>query len=156
MTPQRDDMDSGHRHNLPARTPRLRLKPKAPQSGYVDGAWWPHSADLTVELPDLLAVLSVRLGRISRVIYRLDEWPTAPAKLEMDCRPVRLDGYRLHPVNTIEVTGLNRKKVVLLVVSPRADPGQAHATMMTAAGPNNALAVDRLLMISAEEGKARI
>ncbi len=40
-------------------TPRLRLKPKAPQSGYVDGAWWPYSDDLTAELPDLLAVLSV-------------------------------------------------------------------------------------------------
>lgn len=67
MTPQqtrRNDQNS----IVPARTPRLRLKPKAPQSGYVDGAWWPHSDDLRSELPDLLAVLSVRLGRIDRVL----------------------------------------------------------------------------------------
>jgi hypothetical protein len=42
VTPQqtrRNDQNS----IVPAQTPRLRLKPKAPQSGYVDGAWWPHS-----------------------------------------------------------------------------------------------------------------
>jgi len=41
----------------PRYTPRLRLKPKAPGTGYVDGAWWPHSRSLVEELPDLLAVL---------------------------------------------------------------------------------------------------
>ncbi|EUA14764.1 hypothetical protein I546_0711 [Mycobacterium kansasii 732] len=43
------------------------MKPKAPTTGYVDGAWWPHGDDLPIELPDLLAVLSVRLGPIDRV-----------------------------------------------------------------------------------------
>src|ERR1700684_3652507 len=64
----------GHRQVPPAQTPRLRLKPKAPQSGYVDGAWWPHSDELMAELPDLLSVLSVRLGPISRVMYNVNEW----------------------------------------------------------------------------------
>ena len=151
MTPKNDHMDAGRRHSGPEHTPRLRLKPKAPQSGYVDGAWWPHSDDLTAELPDLLAVLSVRLGPVGRVIYKLDEWTKAPRKLVTDERTVRLDGYSLLPVSTVEVIGLNRKKVVLLVVSPHADPDQAHAVMMTAAGPNNAVTVDGLLAISAEE-----
>ncbi|HVW42390.1 MAG TPA: DUF5994 family protein, partial [Amycolatopsis sp.] len=39
---------------------RLRLKPKAPTTGYVDGAWWPRPRDLSAELPALLAVLAVR------------------------------------------------------------------------------------------------
>jgi hypothetical protein len=69
---------------------------------------------------------------------------------------VRLDGYRLQPVNTVEVVGLNRNKIVLLVVSPHADPEQAHAIMMTAAGPNDASTVAGLLMISAEETETRI
>jgi hypothetical protein len=151
MTPQKDEMDAGGRHTPPLHTPRLRLKPKAPQSGYVDGAWWPHSVDLAAELPDLLAVLSVRLGPIGRVIYQLNEWAKAPAKMVTGGRTVRLDGYRLQPVNTVEVVGLNRKEIVLLVVSPHADPDQAHAVMMAAAGPSNALTVDRLLMLSAVE-----
>ena len=60
------------------RTPRFRLKPTAHDSGYVDGAWWPRSDDLMTELPDLVAVLSVRLGTISRVMYNPTEWRTTP------------------------------------------------------------------------------
>jgi Family of unknown function (DUF5994) len=129
---------------LPENTPRLRLKPKATITGYVDGAWWPHSDDLLIELPDLLAVLSVRLGRIDRVIYNLTEWASAPAKLPIDGRVVRLAGYYRQPVNTVEVLG-NRNKIVLLVVPARSDPDRAHDTMMAAAAPNNASTIDCLL-----------
>jgi hypothetical protein len=150
MTLKKDRMDGDPRHAPPVHTPRLRMKPKAPRSGYVDGAWWPHSADLIAELPDLLSVLSVRLGPIGRVIYNINEWEAPPAKFATGGRTVRLDGYRRQPVNTIEAVGLNRNKIVLLVVSPQADPDQAHAILMTAAGPDNALTVDSLLHASAE------
>jgi hypothetical protein len=69
------------------------LKPKAPVTGFVDGAWWPHSDELPTELPDLLAVLSVRLGPIDRVTYNLTEWVKAPVKMAYDGRLVRLAGY---------------------------------------------------------------
>jgi len=156
MTPKKDSMDVGRRPSPPVHTPRLRLKPKAPQSGYVDGAWWPHSEDLTAELPDLLSVLSVRLGRIGRVIYNVNEWAKPPAKFATGGRTVRLDGYHLQPINTLEVLGLNRKKIVLLVVSPQADPDQAHAIMMTAADPSNASTVESLLMSRAVERETQI
>ena len=81
MAPQQDRTDVGRHPTPPEHTPRLRLKPKAPHTGYVDGAWWPHSDDLTTELPDLLAVLSVRLGPMDRVLYKLTDWAKAPAKL---------------------------------------------------------------------------
>jgi hypothetical protein len=156
MTLKRNHMDAARRHAPPEHTPRLRLKPKAPESGYVDGAWWPHSEDLTAELPDLLSVLSVRLGPIGRVIYNVNEWAKPPAKFATGGRTLRLDGYRLQPVNTVEVLGLNRNKIVLLVVSPHADPDQAHAIMMAAAGPNNASTVESLLIISPEETETRV
>lgn len=150
MTPQKNHTNAGGRPG-PLRTPRLRLKPKSPRSGYVDGAWWPHSDDLIAELPDLLAVLSVRLGPVGRVIYNLTEWATAPAKLAFGDQTVRLDGYRLQPAHTVQILGLNRTRIIRLVVSPRTNQHQAHTVMMTAAGPNNALTVDGLLMISTEE-----
>jgi Family of unknown function (DUF5994) len=155
MTLQQARNDVARDYRRPVQTPRLRLKPKAPLSGYVDGAWWPRSGDLTAELPDLLAVLSVRLGRIDRVIYNLNEWAKAPAKLAIAGRGVRLDGYRRQPVNTVEVLGLDRNRIVLLVVPPYADPDDAHATMMAAAGPNNASTVDGLLVISARGREIR-
>ncbi|ORB75313.1 DUF5994 family protein [Mycobacterium scrofulaceum] len=152
MAPKTDHVEAQHRRVPPEHTPRLRLKPKAPTSGYVDGAWWPHSDDLAAELPDLLSVLSVRLGRIDRVLYNVNEWVTAPTRFATGGRTIRLDGYRLQPVKTIEVLGLNRGKVTLLVVSPQADPDQAHAIMMSAARPSDASTVEGL-MISMEKPK---
>ena len=130
-------------------TPRLRLKPKAARTGYVDGAWWPWSDNLAKELPDLLAVLSVRLGPIQRVMYNLGEWAIAPRKAVVGERVVRLDGYRRQPINTLEVLGANRERIVLMVVPPNTDPDDAHATMMTAATPRNDATVEGLLLASA-------
>jgi hypothetical protein len=152
MTLQRGRTAAGSKHTPPENTPRLRLKPKAAPTGYVDGAWWPHSDDLPIELPDLLAVLRVRLGPIDRVIYNLTEWAKAPAKLPIGGRVVRLAGYYRQPVNTIEVTGVNRNKIILLVVPARTDPDHAHDTMMAAAAPNNASTIEHLLMTSAQDG----
>jgi hypothetical protein len=110
----------------------------------------PHSDNLPAELPDLLAVLSVRLGPISRVVFGLDEWATASRKSVIGERIIRLDGYHIQPAHTVEVLRLNGQKAVLLVVSPDADPGQAHTVMMTAAGPDNVLTVADLLSTDSE------
>lgn len=137
MTPhqsRRDDPNS----TVPAHTPRLRLKPKAPPSGMVDGAWWPHSGDLAAELPDLLAVLSVRLGRIERVLYHVGEWANPPRKLLAGGRLVRLDGYQRQPSDTVEVLGLDRDRLILQVVAPGTDPDAAHTAMMAVAQPGDA------------------
>jgi hypothetical protein len=147
--------DTGHEFTPPEQTPRLRLKAKAPRSGHVDGAWWPHGDDLAAELPDLLAVLSVRLGRIDRVLYNLNEWEKAPAKLATGGRTVRLDGYRRQPVNTVEVLGLKSGRIVLLVVPAHTQPDQAHDTLMAAAGPDNASSVEELLRINPRDGEIR-
>src|SRR6202011_3779602 len=114
MTLQQSRSRTGSKHTSPEQTPRLRLKPKAPTSGYVDGASWPHSDDLPIELPDLLAVLSVRLGPIERVIYNLSEWAKAPTKLPTGGRTVRLGGYSREAVNTNKVIGLKTNKDVRL------------------------------------------
>jgi uncharacterized protein DUF5994 len=150
MTQQQSHPNAVRHATPPDFTPRLRLKPKAPLTGYVDGAWWPWSDDLASELPDLLAVLSVRLGRIERVMYNLGEWAKAPTKALFGERVVRLDGYRRQPINTLEVLGADRGRIVLLVVPPNTDPDQAHATMMAAAAPNNDATVDGLLLAARE------
>jgi hypothetical protein len=142
-------------HTGPESTPRLRLKAKAPVSGHVDGAWWPQTDDLATELPDLLAVLSVRLGTIDRVMYNLAEWAQLPRRLTTAGRAVRLDGYRLQPANTLQVLGLGRETILLLVVPPHADPGIAHEAMMTAAAPNDVTTVSELLASGAHDREAR-
>ena len=137
---------AGWQQSPPQNTPRLRLKPKAPgTTGYVDGAWWPHSDDLAAEVPDLMAVLSVRLGAIDRVIYNLTEWATAPKKMTMGRHVVRLAGYYRQPANTIELLGASREKLVLLVIPPQTEPDRAHEAMMAAATRDDATTIDGLL-----------
>ncbi len=148
MTPTHTRTSADWTQATPEHTPRLRLKPKASPTGFVDGAWWPASNDLLTELPDLLAVLSVRLGPISHVTYQLGEWATAPVKTVIGGRVVRLAGYRRQPGNTIEVLGLGGHSVVLLVVPAGTDAEQAHDTMMTAAAPEDASTTVGLLVAS--------
>lgn len=145
MTPQNHQTTLTERTS-PEHTPRLRLKPKAPHSGFLDGAWWPHTSNLSAELPDLLAVLSVRLGQIDRVLYNVDEWPQTPTRLATGGRRVHLDGYRRQPVNTVEVVGFDRDRIVLLTVPANMDPAEAHCALMNAARPNDRSTAANILL----------
>ena len=145
MTPQHDNTTRRQRTS-PERTPRLRLKPRAPHSDCVDGAWWPHTSNLTTELPDLLAVLSIRLGQIDRVLYNVDEWSTAPTKLATGGQRISLDGYQRQPANTIEVVGRDRDRIVLLTVPAGTDPAEAHSALMSAARSDNRSTAMEILM----------
>ncbi|MET4613637.1 hypothetical protein ABIC28_004641 [Rhodococcus sp. PvR044] len=143
------DARQPHARRIP--TLRLRLKPRRAARGFVDGAWWPRSPDLATEVPGLLAVLAIRLGRIDRVVYNINGWAKAPAWIRSGGHEVRLDGYPFQPVNTLYVVGANRKRMALLVVPPYTEPDYAHATMMTAAKPNSATTADDLLMVGVRE-----
>lgn len=124
---------------------RLRLRPKALTAGYVDGAWWPRSRDLAVELPALLAVLAVRLGKISRVSYNLKEWDSAPRQIAAEGVRVRLDGFWSRPAHTLDVIAGDRRRLTLLLVPPDTESSAAHHTMMSAAQRDDASSVEELL-----------
>lgn len=124
---------------------RLKLKPRAPTTGYVDGAWWPRSRDLSAELPALLAVLAVRLGHIHRVSYNLGAWTDAPHKIHVDGRLVRLDGFNSRHRQTVDVLGLSSPCLTLLVVPPGTDRSSAHDVLMKAAERGNIDSVRDLL-----------
>ncbi|MEV4049794.1 DUF5994 family protein [Amycolatopsis sp. NPDC049688] len=133
-------MPSGPNTTLstPAATePRLRLKPAAPATGYVDGAWWPSTRDLAAELPALLAALAARLGRIDRVTYHLGDWPNAPRRVTFDDNAVRLEGFRSQPSGSLTAIGWNRQRTTLLVVPPETGPDAAQHALTTAADPDN-------------------
>ncbi|MEW5809694.1 MAG: DUF5994 family protein [Actinomycetota bacterium] len=133
------------RNEGPEHTPRLWLKRKALTTGFVDGAWWPHSADLITELPDLLAVLSVRLGGVHRVSYNLDEWPGAPRRHTIGGRIIRLDGYHRQPPHTVGVSDVRGNSIILLVVPADTDADEAHRVVMAAAATGDASSVESLL-----------
>ncbi|HEY7593987.1 MAG TPA: DUF5994 family protein [Actinophytocola sp.] len=120
------------------------MKPVAPSAadlGYVDGAWWPRTRDLTAELPALFAALADDLGTIERLTYNLDEWPRAARRLQVGDSSVRLGGFRYQGADTIDVTGARRGRITLLVVPP--DTPAADAEKITEAAAD-VLNVDRV------------
>ena len=139
-TPLWDPPSQNGRHQ-----PRLKLKPEADPSGYVDGGWWPRSRDLAAELPALLTALAVRMGRIERVSFHLTTWGAAAArKIEVGGSAVRLAGYRSQHPDTIDVISA-RQLITLLVVPPEAAAELAHRALVTAAQRGNTDEIDNLL-----------
>lgn len=112
---------------------RLRLKPKAPPTGSVDGAWWPHSRDLAKELPALAEVLAIRLGPVTRVAFAMNGWTAAPRRITVDGRMIRLEGFHVQDVHVLHVSGSDGQRITLLVVPPEAPAAGGHDAMMLAA-----------------------
>jgi hypothetical protein len=127
----------------------LRLKPKAPPTGYVDGAWWPRSRDLTKELTTLAEVLAVRLGRIERVAYALSAWDATPRKVVVDGFRARLEGFTYQDKNIIHVTGSSRRRISLLVVPPEMTDPAGHDAMVAAGHRDNADRPEEILAAAA-------
>jgi hypothetical protein len=125
---------------------RLRLDPTMAGTGAVDGGWWPRSRDPDAELPGLVAGLESSLGPITRVALNLDAWDTAPRRVAVDGRRVRVGWFHHMDAHTIGATRASQDRVVLLVVPPQATTAAAGIAMAmaadaaTSAGPADILA----------------
>lgn len=132
---------------------RVSLKPVGPMTGDVDGAWWPGSWDLAVELPPLLARLAARLGWVERVTYNLSVWDPAPRRLAVDGRAVRLEGFGSQPADVLTVIGRGgRQRLTLLVVPPQTAPAAADQVLARASRPDNTENIESLLALARVAG----
>jgi hypothetical protein len=129
----------------PQHTLRLRIKPKAPTTGFADGAWWPRSRDLSAELPALLAAPVFGPGAAERVSYNLTAWQPTGRRQTIDGHTVRLEGFRTQHPDTVTVTWQNRQRTTLVVVPPATDPATAEHTLATASQPGNTASPKALL-----------
>jgi hypothetical protein len=87
-----------------------------------DGAWFPRTRDLSIEVPELIAELHRRGVRIERFTYALDAWSPAPRKLVVQGRTVRTGGFRSMDPGVVCLTwDGGSKRADLLVVPPETD-----------------------------------
>src|SRR6478752_8556353 len=102
---------------------RVSLRADAGTGGSAfDGAWFPRSRDLAVELPELISELDRRGVRIERFTYALDAWAPAPRKLVVLGRTVRTGGFRSMDPGVVCLTwDGGSKRADLLVVPPETD-----------------------------------
>jgi hypothetical protein len=116
---------------------RLQLDPTMAGTGAVDGGWWPRSRDPDAELPGLIAGLDASLGPITRLALNLVAWDSAPRRVAVDGRRVRVGWFRHMDAHTIGVTRAGQDRMTLLVVPPEATTAAAEIAMATAADAAN-------------------
>jgi hypothetical protein len=134
----------------PAQAPpngaRLSLVPATPPQAGLGGGWWPRSRDATVELPGLIAELSARAGRVTRVALQVDAFDNIPHRLTAGGRKVRVAWFRSMNMNTVMLTMADRDDLVLLVVPPLAPPAAAADALRAVASGPGAGSADAILV----------
>ena len=105
--------------------PRLQLKPSRPESTFLDGAWWPRSTQLAIELPVLVEALSDRLGEVAVVGYHRNAWTQTPTQMQVADATVQLQGFTSDEPASVILIGRDGRRVTLLVISPGASEAVA-------------------------------
>jgi Family of unknown function (DUF5994) len=77
------------------------------------------------------------LGPITRLALNLDAWDTAPRRVAVDGRRVRVSWFRHMDADTIGVTSAGQNRTSLLVIPPQATTARAGIAMAMAADAAN-------------------
>jgi hypothetical protein len=124
---------------------RLSLTPGGPRSR-LNGAWWPHSRDLSAELPHLIAELDGVWGRITRAAVHGPTWAGLCHDVPTGAHDVRVNWYdAAQDRNAISLFSYRIGHWELLVVPPGNAPWRADQLMAAASRPGNQRSADSLL-----------
>ncbi|MEU7605007.1 DUF5994 family protein [Streptomyces sp. NPDC040724] len=128
----------------------LRLETTRSRQGLLDGAWWPRSRDVTIELPALITALTAHLGPITRVGLDTAAWQDVPTRLVIDGQVVHLDA---DPVgdDTVLVTRGHNDHFALLVVPPDTTADAAREAMARAVRADNITQATQILIATTPE-----
>ncbi|ROR43467.1 DUF5994 family protein [Kitasatospora cineracea] len=133
---------------------RFSLAPDGPRAGRLDGAWWPRSHDLPLELPALAAELDTRWGRVARITVNPAQWLTVPRRIPVAGHTVHVGWFTaVQDRHTISVRSHLPHRLTLLVVPPRTGALAAARLMAEAADPANTSTASELL---ADEPSAKM
>jgi hypothetical protein len=130
------------------RVPLRLMLSDSPNTGRLDGAWWPQSRDLAVEFADLAGNAPGGIGRIVNVAYSKSFWgQPSPAWLPVGRgRVVRSRTF----IGTADPDRVllrldSHRSLALMVVPPELDEDTAARAMTAAASPTNRLSALTLI-----------
>jgi len=81
----------------------------------LDGAWWPHTASVAGELPELVDALSARLGEIIAMSVNWSPWEGSPDFDALNCRIIRDPSAVIAHHRLMMVTGRTASASLLVV-----------------------------------------
>lgn len=126
--------------------PRFALAPEGSSPALLDGAWWPYSRDLAVELPPLIALLDKRWDRITHVTVNPAHWPEIPHKVPVPGHVVKAGWFAAEQdPHKLMLLSYRTGRWDLLVVPPETDPETAAWLMAAATDPRRTSTASRLM-----------
>ncbi|MEU8962821.1 DUF5994 family protein [Streptomyces sp. NPDC048491] len=127
---------------------RLALTPAGRVPGPLDGAWWPHTRDLSLELPPLAAALDERWGRITHAAVNPALWAAIPDKVllpGLGGRVMRVGWSTEQDPQELLLRSYTIGCWHLLVIPPETGPPTASQLMASASHPQNPFTASALM-----------
>lgn len=123
------------------------------QSGPLDGAWWPRSRDLEVELADLVDQFPHPAGGIERLLFSRPDWDAVPGvasvrRIQAEDGPVEVGSFPSDDTHVLVVVMRSGARLRLLVVPSDTEPALAARIMEQAADERNEQSPAELLGLS--------
>jgi hypothetical protein len=135
--------------NQPRQPLRLRLS-ESPGRATLDGAWWPQSRDIEVELADLIDRFPAVIGRVYRVLYSRPDWDTQPRSVRVARGRVKTGSFPRDDTHMLVLSMSTRTQLRLLVV-PYDQPMGEQAMALAAASSNRSSAAEILAAYALDE-----
>lgn len=120
---------------------RLAFCDRSVLAGAVDGAWWPASSDLRTELPDVVAVLGLKVGSVRRIVYDPTVWLPAPSRIIRGSTVISVDPYAMVSRDTIYLVGTHSRDAVLYIVPPSSPEAIARRILGAVANATQPMSV---------------
>jgi len=111
----------------------------------LDGGWWPHSRDLSIELADLVGNFPSQYGRILRATCSAPDWDDAPRRIAVHGRAVKVGRFRRDESHVIRLTTSGRAVYCLLVIPSTFDEAQGSEALLASATHGNRHSATELL-----------
>jgi len=134
---------------------RLQLTPAPGSGGPLDGAWWPRSRDLELELADLVDHFPHEVGHIARAIFSRPDWLTSPHRVKIGRGIMRTGSFPKDDTHVMLLKLSTGRQLAVLVVPPDTEAEAAREIMGTASSPSNRRSAADLLARAGERGPAR-
>jgi hypothetical protein len=115
-------------------------------SDRLDGAWWPHSSDVAIELPPLLNAIGQQFGRTRAVMLNPAAWTASPQWVPWGTRRARIEWYRHQDPNIAILLGENGVRIDLLVIPLNTESRDALAALNLASTNGNMLTASDTLL----------
>lgn len=114
--------------------------------GPLDGAWWPRSRDLSLELPSLVGTLDLIWGRMTRITVDPEDWPVNPETLPAAGHMVHVGWSAAgHDPGGLSALSYRGGRWDLLVIPPQTPYAMAVRLMAVACDPLNVRSASALL-----------